>query len=79
MGTITRTLSKTFIFLIRAYQFLISPLLGNCCRFHPSCSRYTVEALQAHGSFLGSYYAMRRILRCHPWHEGGYDPIPENK
>jgi putative membrane protein insertion efficiency factor len=62
--------------LIRCYQLFVSPLLGPRCRFYPSCSHYALEALQAHGSIRGSYLALRRLLRCHPWHPGGYDPVP---
>jgi putative membrane protein insertion efficiency factor len=65
--------------LIRAYRYLISPLLGPTCRFYPSCSCYAEEALQTHGACRGSYLAARRILRCHPWHPGGYDPVPEKQ
>lgn len=63
-------------FLIRLYQYLISPLLGPSCRFYPSCSHYAREALLKHGFFKGTYLAARRILRCHPFHPGGYDPVP---
>ncbi len=62
--------------LIRCYRVLISPWLGNRCRFFPSCSEYASEALQQHGFWRGSGLAVRRILRCHPWHAGGYDPVP---
>lgn len=64
------------VLAIRAYQLAISPMLGNRCRFHPSCSDYSMEALQRHGVFRGLWLAMRRIGRCHPWHPGGYDPVP---
>lgn len=63
---------------IRAYQYAISPLLGNHCRFHPSCSCYTHEAIQKHGVVKGTWLGVRRIAKCHPWHEGGYDPVPNN-
>jgi putative membrane protein insertion efficiency factor len=62
--------------LVRLYQFLISPLLGPRCRFQPTCSGYAIEALQNHGALRGSWLALRRLLRCHPWHPGGYDPVP---
>ena len=65
------------ILLIRTYQLLLSPLLGNHCRFYPSCSHYAVEAIERHGPWRGSLLAVRRILRCHPWHPGGIDPVPE--
>lgn len=62
------------IFLIRAYQLLISPWIGPHCRYEPSCSHYFAEALQKYGVIKGSAKGIRRILRCHPWHKGGYDP-----
>lgn len=64
------------ILLVRAYQYLLSPWLGSRCRFAPSCSHYAVEALQRHGALRGTWLAARRIGRCHPWHPGGYDPVP---
>jgi len=67
---------RLLIMLIRGYQYLISPLLGNHCRFHPSCSSYAIEALEVHGAIRGSWLALRRLGRCHPWHPGGYDPVP---
>ena len=62
--------------LIRAYQLGISPLLGARCRFYPSCSQYALEAVSAHGSLRGGALALRRLARCHPFHAGGYDPVP---
>lgn len=62
--------------LIRIYRKLLSPLLPASCRFAPSCSDYAMEALVQFGAFRGSYLAIRRILKCHPFHEGGYDPVP---
>jgi uncharacterized protein len=62
--------------LIRAYQLLVSPLLGPRCRFHPSCSQYALDALAAHGTVRGGALALRRLSHCHPWHPGGYDPVP---
>ena len=62
--------------LIRAYQLAISPMLGNRCRFFPSCSDYTMEALQKYGIAKGTWLGLRRVGRCHPWHPGGYDPVP---
>lgn len=61
---------------VRAYQWTIRPLIGPQCRFCPGCSEYAVEALQEHGALRGSALAARRILRCHPWTPGGYDPVP---
>jgi putative membrane protein insertion efficiency factor len=62
--------------LIRGYQLLVSPLLGPRCRFHPSCSQYALEAIRVHGTARGVWLALRRLLRCHPFHPGGYDPVP---
>ncbi|MGA7952880.1 MAG: membrane protein insertion efficiency factor YidD [Gloeobacterales cyanobacterium] len=62
--------------LIRAYQLVISPFLGQNCRFFPSCSHYALEAIEVHGSLRGTGLAIRRICRCHPFHPGGYDPVP---
>jgi putative membrane protein insertion efficiency factor len=67
---------KLLIALIRGYQYLISPLMGNHCRFFPSCSHYAAEAIERHGPMRGVWLAMRRLSRCHPWHAGGYDPVP---
>jgi uncharacterized protein len=68
--------ARLLILLVRAYQRLISPLLGPRCRFYPSCSAYAVEALQTHGALRGSWLAVRRLGRCHPWNPGGPDPVP---
>lgn len=62
--------------LLRGYRYVISPLLGPCCRFHPTCSTYAIEAVERHGVIRGGYLAGRRLLRCHPWHAGGLDPVP---
>ncbi|MDR1742104.1 MAG: membrane protein insertion efficiency factor YidD [Synergistaceae bacterium] len=64
------------ILLIRVYQVCVSPLLGSRCRFYPSCSEYAAVALREHGLFAGLRLAVLRLLRCGPWHEGGYDPVP---
>ena len=65
-----------FLFLIRLYQRLLSPLLGSNCRFQPTCSSYAAESIQVHGAFRGSLLAVRRIGKCHPWTEPAYDPVP---
>ncbi|WP_174626846.1 membrane protein insertion efficiency factor YidD [Candidatus Methylobacter favarea] len=65
------------IAIIKFYKYFISPLLVPSCRFYPSCSSYALEALQRHGAFIGSYLALRRLLKCHPFHPGGIDPVPE--
>ena len=62
---------------VRGYQYLVSPMLGNNCRFYPSCSDYAREALERHGSLRGSWLAIRRLGRCQPFHPGGYDPVPD--
>lgn len=62
--------------LIKVYQWTLSPLLGGACRFYPSCSSYTYGAVERFGAVKGSWMGIKRILRCNPWHEGGYDPIP---
>jgi putative membrane protein insertion efficiency factor len=62
--------------LLRAYRALISPLYGQVCRYHPSCSAYALDAVREHGSLRGSWLAARRLGRCHPWAAGGYDPVP---
>ena len=67
------------VLAIRAYQAVLSPMLGNNCRFAPSCSKYAVEALQTHGVLKGTVLAVWRVLRCHPFSEGGYDPVPEKR
>jgi len=64
---------------IRVYQWTLSPLIGNQCRFHPTCSQYAMEAIEAHGLCRGSYLALRRIGRCHPFHPGGFDPVPRRE
>lgn len=61
--------------LISLYQSSLSLLIGNQCRFYPTCSQYTKEAIALHGSLKGTWLGVRRICRCHPWHEGGYDPV----
>lgn len=62
---------------IRFYRAVLSPLIPPSCRFYPSCSAYAVDALTMHGGVRGLYLAVRRVLRCHPWHSGGVDPVPE--
>ncbi|MFE8032142.1 membrane protein insertion efficiency factor YidD [Thiohalocapsa marina] len=63
--------------IIRVYQYAISPLLGQHCRYHPSCSQYTLEAVERFGVFRGCLMGIKRLSRCHPWHPGGFDPVPE--
>ena len=68
-------LGRLLIALIYGYRWCISPLLGERCRFYPSCSCYAYEAIAQFGAIRGAYKAMRRLLRCHPWNDGGYDPL----
>ncbi|OQX70304.1 MAG: membrane protein insertion efficiency factor YidD [Sorangiineae bacterium NIC37A_2] len=71
-----KTVTALLLALIRLYQLTLSPLLGPTCRFEPSCSRYAATCLSTHGPLRGSWLALRRIARCHPFHPGGYDPPP---
>jgi len=64
---------------ILAYRYVVSPLLGPRCRYVPTCSAYALEALEVHGPLYGSWLVLRRISRCHPWHEGGFDPVPPRR
>ena len=67
---------RLLIALVTAYRYMLSPMLGRHCRFYPSCSAYAVEALERHGALRGAWLAVKRLARCHPWHPGGYDPVP---
>lgn len=69
-------MKRILMALIRFYQRAISPYKKPCCRFYPTCSQYALEAVSKYGALKGSYLAVRRILRCNPFHEGGYDPVP---
>jgi putative membrane protein insertion efficiency factor len=75
--TIKLAINAPFIFLLRVYQYGISPILGPRCRFEPSCSQYALEALKTYALPKALFLSAKRILRCHPWHPGGYDPLPE--
>jgi len=68
-----------FIGLVRLYQLIISPWMPSRCRYHPTCSQYSIEAFKKHGAFKGLWLTIKRIGRCHPWSKGGYDPVPESK
>jgi putative membrane protein insertion efficiency factor len=72
-------LKKAFILLIRFYQIVISPLKPPTCRFHPTCSQYGLESIQRFGAIKGGWLTIKRILKCHPFHPGGFDPVPERK
>lgn len=69
---------QILIALIKLYRYALSPYLAPSCRYTPTCSSYAIEAVQRFGIFRGSWMAMRRISRCHPWHAAGYDPVPDN-
>ena len=69
---------QILIALIKLYRYAISPYLAPSCRYTPTCSSYAMEAVERFGIFRGSWLAIRRISRCHPWHEAGYDPVPDN-
>ncbi|MFC5521946.1 membrane protein insertion efficiency factor YidD [Polaromonas jejuensis] len=76
-GTALLRLPQTaLIGLVKGYRLLLSPWLGSACRFEPTCSAYSLQALQQHGAAIGSYLTLRRLARCHPWCEGGHDPVP---
>lgn len=74
----TGPVARVLLVLLAGYQKFVSPLLGPRCRFEPSCSSYAVEAVRVHGALWGSWLAGRRLLRCHPFHPGGYDPVPSS-
>lgn len=76
MEQISRVWTFILIGAIRAYRLVLSPVLGPCCRFYPSCSVYAIDALEQKGFLQGSWLVLKRIMKCHPWHAGGYDPIP---
>lgn len=72
-------MKKLILKMIRFYQKYISPMSPPTCRFYPTCSQYAIEAVEEHGAIKGGYLATRRILKCHPLHEGGFDPVPPKK
>lgn len=69
-------MKTVLVALLKAYRFAISPLYGQVCRYHPTCSAYALGAVETHGALRGSWLAVRRVGRCHPWAAGGYDPVP---
>ncbi|HEX6441026.1 MAG TPA: membrane protein insertion efficiency factor YidD [Stellaceae bacterium] len=75
-GGLDRVLGLALTATIRAYQLLVRPLLPSSCRYYPSCSHYAAEAVTRHGPWQGTWLALRRLLRCHPWGGSGYDPVP---
>jgi len=74
-----RVMKQVLLLLIKCYQLCFSPFFGGQCRFYPSCSAYAAEAIDAHGALRGTWLAIRRLARCHPWHPGGVDPVPQEK
>lgn len=71
-----KLLTWIMVALIKLYQWTLSPMLGQRCRFYPTCSQYAIEVIQKHGAWRGAFYTIRRLAKCHPWHEGGHDPVP---
>ena len=69
---------KLLIGLIQLYRYTLSPFIGQHCRYTPTCSQYAIEAIRLHGSWRGSWLAIKRVGSCHPWHPGGYDPVPDS-
>lgn len=78
MGKIILPLRHLACFPIKLYQYLISPLIKPCCRYYPSCSQYAESAIKHYGIIKGTWLALKRLLRCHPWAKGGYDPVTPN-
>lgn len=77
MNTATLSLpQRALMALVRAYRFFLSPWLGSACRFEPTCSAYSLQALEVHGAAAGTYLTLRRLARCQPWCKGGHDPVP---
>ena len=69
---------QLLVTLVKGYRLLLSPWLGSACRFEPTCSAYSLQALTQHGAAAGSYLTVRRLVRCHPWCDGGHDPVPQD-
>ncbi len=69
-------MKKSLILLLKLYRYVISPMFGPSCRFHPTCSSYAIHAIEMHGPLKGAWLTLKRLLRCHPWHCGGHDPVP---
>ena len=78
LAAIARLPQTVLIGLVKGYRLLLSPSLGSACRFEPSCSAYSLQALQQHGAAGGTYLTLRRLVRCHPWCDGGIDPVPSS-
>jgi hypothetical protein len=69
-------MNRILLIVIKAYQYLISPMLGPSCRYTPTCSEYAAQAVKKYGAIKGLWLSIKRVGRCHPWHDGGYDPLP---
>ncbi|MHB1766640.1 MAG: membrane protein insertion efficiency factor YidD [Phycisphaerae bacterium] len=78
-GIVSRVFALALLFFIRVYQVTLSPLLGGHCRYEPTCSIYAIEAIKEHGPWRGGWLALTRLLRCHPFVKGGYDPVPPRR
>ncbi|WP_415885175.1 membrane protein insertion efficiency factor YidD [Neptuniibacter sp. SY11_33] len=79
LSFLQRCLSSLLIGLVNIYRYLISPVIGPRCRFHPTCSSYMIEAIKLHGPFKGVWLGLKRLSKCHPYNDGGYDPVPMPK
>jgi putative membrane protein insertion efficiency factor len=79
VALVSRAVCGVLILFVRAYQVTLSPHIGSCCRFEPTCSAYCIEALKTHGAWRGGWLTLRRILRCRPFGPSGYDPVPPRK
>lgn len=79
LSALMRLPQQLLMALVRGYRLLLSPWLGSSCRFEPTCSAYSLQALQQHGALIGTYLTLRRLGRCQPWCEGGHDPVPPSR
>lgn len=76
MAVFSKIISSCFLGFIRLYRFFLSPMIGNCCRFYPSCSKYAMDAIEKHGACYGAFLMFKRLIKCHPMHPGGIDHVP---
>jgi putative membrane protein insertion efficiency factor len=79
LALVNQALGQVLLGLVRLYQLTLSPFIGNQCRFHPTCSHYAMDAVRCHGPWIGTGLAAKRLARCHPFADGGVDPVPEKK